>query len=45
VWVDSGQGVAIGAEVKLTDTGKLQLFDDEGKVLYLVTCPIPTCTS
>uniref|UniRef100_A0A8C7NEA1 Myosin VIIBa n=1 Tax=Oncorhynchus mykiss TaxID=8022 RepID=A0A8C7NEA1_ONCMY len=35
VWVDSGQGVAIGAEVKLTDTGKLQLFDDEGKVLYL----------
>ncbi|XP_036834842.1 unconventional myosin-VIIa isoform X2 [Oncorhynchus mykiss] len=31
VWVDSGQGVAIGAEVKLTDTGKLQLFDDEGK--------------
>uniref|UniRef100_A0A4W5JTR1 Myosin motor domain-containing protein n=1 Tax=Hucho hucho TaxID=62062 RepID=A0A4W5JTR1_9TELE len=31
VWVDSGQGVPIGAEVKLTDTGKLQLFDDEGK--------------
>uniref|UniRef100_A0A8C7GGL5 Unconventional myosin-VIIa-like n=1 Tax=Oncorhynchus kisutch TaxID=8019 RepID=A0A8C7GGL5_ONCKI len=31
VWVDSGQGVAIGAVVKLTDTGKLQLFDDEGK--------------
>nr|XP_023994856.1 unconventional myosin-VIIa-like [Salvelinus alpinus] len=24
-------GVPIGAQVKLTDTGKLQLFDDEGK--------------
>ncbi|XP_036376709.1 unconventional myosin-VIIa [Megalops cyprinoides] len=31
VWVDSGLGVPIGAEVKLTDTGKLQLIDDEGK--------------
>ncbi|CAB1323745.1 unnamed protein product, partial [Coregonus sp. 'balchen'] len=31
VWVDSGLGVPIGAEVKLTDTGQLQLFDDEGK--------------
>ncbi|XP_071779574.2 unconventional myosin-VIIb isoform X1 [Centroberyx gerrardi] len=31
VWVDSGIGVPIGAEVKLTDTGQLQLIDDEGK--------------
>ncbi|XP_041647355.1 unconventional myosin-VIIa [Cheilinus undulatus] len=31
VWVDSGGGVPIGAEVKLTDTGQLQLVDDEGK--------------
>ncbi|KAL1023382.1 hypothetical protein UPYG_G00040140 [Umbra pygmaea] len=31
VWVDSGTGVPIGAEVKLTDTGQLQLIDDEGK--------------
>uniref|UniRef100_A0A3Q1IFF7 Uncharacterized protein n=1 Tax=Anabas testudineus TaxID=64144 RepID=A0A3Q1IFF7_ANATE len=32
VWVDSGVGVPIGAEVKVTDTGQLQLIDDEGKV-------------
>uniref|UniRef100_A0A8C9XWS2 Myosin VIIBa n=1 Tax=Sander lucioperca TaxID=283035 RepID=A0A8C9XWS2_SANLU len=31
VWVDSGVGVAIGAEVTVTDTGQLQLIDDEGK--------------
>ncbi|XP_018612550.2 unconventional myosin-VIIa [Scleropages formosus] len=31
VWLDSGFGVPIGAEVKLTDTGQLQLIDDEGK--------------
>ncbi|KAM7012802.1 unconventional myosin-VIIb [Tautogolabrus adspersus] len=31
VWVDSGAGVPIGAEVKVTDTGQLQLVDDEGK--------------
>ncbi|XP_026863554.2 unconventional myosin-VIIa [Electrophorus electricus] len=31
VWVDSSTGVAIGAEVRLTDTGQLQLLDDEGK--------------
>ncbi|KAL4630719.1 unconventional myosin-VIIa-like [Arapaima gigas] len=31
VWIDSGSGVPIGAEVKLTDTGQLQLIDDEGK--------------
>ncbi|XP_070816887.1 unconventional myosin-VIIa [Chaetodon trifascialis] len=31
VWVDSGGGVPIGAEVKVTDTGQLQLIDDEGK--------------
>ncbi|XP_074524694.1 unconventional myosin-VIIb [Halichoeres trimaculatus] len=31
VWVDSGSGVPIGAEVKVTDTGQLQLVDDEGK--------------
>ncbi|KAF7663122.1 hypothetical protein LDENG_00218190 [Lucifuga dentata] len=30
VWVDSGIGVPIGAEVQLTDTGQLQLIDDEG---------------
>lgn len=29
--MDSGGGVPIGAEVKLTDTGQLQLVDDEGK--------------
>ncbi|XP_037530284.1 unconventional myosin-VIIa [Nematolebias whitei] len=31
VWVDSGGGVPIGAEVKVTDTGQLHLVDDEGK--------------
>ncbi|XP_026160766.1 unconventional myosin-VIIa [Mastacembelus armatus] len=31
VWLDSGAGVPIGAEVKVTDTGQLQLIDDEGK--------------
>ncbi|XP_034556960.1 unconventional myosin-VIIa [Notolabrus celidotus] len=31
VWVDSGAGVPIGAEVQVTDTGQLQLLDDEGK--------------
>ncbi|XP_076871226.1 unconventional myosin-VIIb [Brachyhypopomus gauderio] len=31
VWVDSTIGVPIGAEVRLTDTGQLQLLDDEGK--------------
>ncbi|KAA8589751.1 hypothetical protein FQN60_013116 [Etheostoma spectabile] len=31
VWVDTGVGVPIGAEVKVTDTGQLQLIDDEGK--------------
>uniref|UniRef100_A0A8D3DLE7 Myosin VIIBa n=1 Tax=Scophthalmus maximus TaxID=52904 RepID=A0A8D3DLE7_SCOMX len=31
VWVDSGDGVPIGAEVKVTDTGQLQLIDDGGK--------------
>ncbi|XP_028300925.1 unconventional myosin-VIIa [Gouania willdenowi] len=31
VWLDSGAGVPIGAEVKVTDTGQLRLVDDEGK--------------
>ncbi|XP_066519124.1 unconventional myosin-VIIb [Hoplias malabaricus] len=31
VWLDSSTGVPIGAEVKLSDTGQLQLIDDEGK--------------
>uniref|UniRef100_I3KT62 Si:ch73-194h10.2 n=1 Tax=Oreochromis niloticus TaxID=8128 RepID=I3KT62_ORENI len=31
VWVDTGTGVPIGAEVKVTDTGQIQLIDDEGK--------------
>uniref|UniRef100_A0A671UIK1 Myosin VIIB n=1 Tax=Sparus aurata TaxID=8175 RepID=A0A671UIK1_SPAAU len=31
VWVDSGGGVPIGAQVKVTPTGQLQLIDDEGK--------------
>ncbi|XP_029988616.1 unconventional myosin-VIIa [Sphaeramia orbicularis] len=31
VWLDTGGGVPIGAEVKVTDTGQLQLIDDEGK--------------
>ncbi|XP_076009589.1 unconventional myosin-VIIa isoform X1 [Genypterus blacodes] len=31
VWVDSGKGVPVGAEVHLTDAGQLQLIDDEGK--------------
>lgn len=30
--MDSGVAVPIGAEVKVTDTGQLQLIDDEGKV-------------
>lgn len=32
MWVDSGGGVPIGAQVKVTPTGQLQLIDDEGKV-------------
>uniref|UniRef100_A0A665U2E8 Si:ch73-194h10.2 n=1 Tax=Echeneis naucrates TaxID=173247 RepID=A0A665U2E8_ECHNA len=31
VWLDSGVGVPIGAEVKVIDTGQLRLIDDEGK--------------
>uniref|UniRef100_A0A672G4R0 Si:ch73-194h10.2 n=1 Tax=Salarias fasciatus TaxID=181472 RepID=A0A672G4R0_SALFA len=31
VWMDTGHGVPIGAEVTVTDTGQLQLTDDEGK--------------
>ncbi|KAM9797750.1 unconventional myosin-VIIb [Syngnathus typhle] len=31
VWVDTGAGVPIGAQVKVTDTGQLHLIDDEGK--------------
>ncbi|TRY58652.1 hypothetical protein DNTS_024794 [Danionella cerebrum] len=31
VWVDCSDGVQIGAEVRLSDTGQLQLLDDEGK--------------
>uniref|UniRef100_A0A673MLB5 Unconventional myosin-VIIa-like n=1 Tax=Sinocyclocheilus rhinocerous TaxID=307959 RepID=A0A673MLB5_9TELE len=31
VWVDCSDGVQIGAEVRLSDTGQLQLIDDEGK--------------
>ncbi|KAI3369062.1 hypothetical protein L3Q82_026031 [Scortum barcoo] len=31
VWVNSGGEVPIGAEVRVTDTGQLQLIDDEGK--------------
>ncbi|XP_057696428.1 unconventional myosin-VIIb isoform X2 [Corythoichthys intestinalis] len=31
VWVDAGAGVPIGAQVQVTDTGQLQLIDDEGK--------------
>ncbi|KAM9849184.1 unconventional myosin-VIIb [Aulostomus maculatus] len=31
VWVDTGVGLPIGAQVKVTDTGQLQLIDDEGK--------------
>ncbi|KAJ0065199.1 hypothetical protein NL108_006548 [Boleophthalmus pectinirostris] len=31
VWVDTGSEIPIGAEVKVTDTGQLQLIDDEGK--------------
>uniref|UniRef100_A0A8C4ZSU1 Myosin VIIBa n=1 Tax=Gadus morhua TaxID=8049 RepID=A0A8C4ZSU1_GADMO len=32
VWLDSGTGVPIGARVKESEKGKLQLVDDEGKV-------------
>lgn len=32
VWLDSGSGVPIGAEVRVTDFGQLYLNDDEGKV-------------
>ncbi|KAL6458208.1 hypothetical protein MHYP_G00334380 [Metynnis hypsauchen] len=31
VWVDSSIGVPIGAEVRLSESGQLQLIDDEGK--------------
>ncbi|XP_064186818.1 unconventional myosin-VIIa [Anguilla rostrata] len=31
VWVESTSGVPIGAQIHLTDTGQLQLIDDEGK--------------
>ncbi|XP_053492631.1 unconventional myosin-VIIa isoform X2 [Ictalurus furcatus] len=31
VWVDSSTGVPIGAEVRITEAGKIQLIDDEGK--------------
>ncbi|KAJ8277066.1 hypothetical protein GJAV_G00071100 [Gymnothorax javanicus] len=31
VWVDSSSGVPIGAQIQLSDTGQLQLIDDEGK--------------
>uniref|UniRef100_A0A8C1G1D2 Si:ch73-194h10.2 n=1 Tax=Cyprinus carpio TaxID=7962 RepID=A0A8C1G1D2_CYPCA len=31
VWVNCSDGVQIGAEVRLSDTGQLQLIDDEGK--------------
>ena len=34
MWVDSGTGVPIGAEVRLTEKGQLQLIDDEGKVHF-----------
>ena len=38
VWLDSGTGVPIGARVKESEKGKLQLVDDEGKVrLSVVT--------
>ncbi|CAL8273247.1 unnamed protein product [Arctogadus glacialis] len=32
VWLDSGTGVPIGARLKESEKGKLQLVDDEGKV-------------
>lgn len=32
VWIDTGVGVPIGAEVQVSNSGKLQLIDDEGKV-------------
>lgn len=35
MWVDCSDGVPIGAEVRLSDTGQLQLLDDEGKVIYV----------
>ncbi|XP_051562758.1 unconventional myosin-VIIb-like [Myxocyprinus asiaticus] len=31
VWVDGSDGVPLGAKVTLSDTGQLQLIDDEGK--------------
>lgn len=33
VWVDSSTGVPIGAEVRISGTGQIQLIDDEGKVI------------
>lgn len=42
--MDSGVGVPIGAEVQLTDTGQLQLLDDEGKVTHPPCLPPPTHT-
>lgn len=35
--MDTGAGLPIGAEVQVTDTGQLQLVDDDGKVQYLET--------
>ncbi|XP_053354217.1 unconventional myosin-VIIa-like [Clarias gariepinus] len=31
VWMDSSTGVQIGAEVRLTESGQIQLIDDDGK--------------
>lgn len=36
MWVDGSDGVPIGAEVRLSDTGQLELIDDEGKVISVV---------
>ncbi|XP_047442774.1 unconventional myosin-VIIa [Mugil cephalus] len=32
VWLDTRDGMTIGAQVKVADTGQVQLIDDEGKV-------------
>lgn len=33
MWVDTSIGVPIGAEVRISESGQIQLIDDEGKVI------------
>ncbi|XP_063056384.1 unconventional myosin-VIIa [Engraulis encrasicolus] len=42
VWLDSGVGLPIGAQVRLSDRGELQLMDDEGKE-HKITKKLESC--